>query len=63
VYRTEGSPTSVFRVSLELVPDRLVPCSPRLPGRPSGATLFSADRRAEPTYEAMEVETYFVDPE
>jgi predicted nucleic acid-binding protein len=28
-----------------------------------GATLFSADRRAQPTYEAMEVETYFVDPE
>jgi len=28
-----------------------------------GATLISADRRAEPTYEAMEVETYFVDPE
>jgi hypothetical protein len=28
-----------------------------------GATLISADRRAEPTYEAMEVETYFIDPD
>lgn len=27
------------------------------------ATLISADRRAEPTYEAMEVQTYWVDPE
>jgi predicted nucleic acid-binding protein len=27
------------------------------------ATLISADRRAESTYEAMEVETYWVDPE
>jgi predicted nucleic acid-binding protein len=28
-----------------------------------GATLISADRRAQPTYEAMGVETRFVDPE
>jgi hypothetical protein len=28
-----------------------------------GGHLISADRRAEPTYEAMEVATYFVDPE
>ncbi len=28
-----------------------------------GATLISADRRAQPTYEAMEVETHFIDPE
>jgi predicted nucleic acid-binding protein len=28
-----------------------------------GATLFSADRRAQPTYEVMGVKTRFVDPE
>jgi len=28
-----------------------------------GATLISADRRAQPTYEAMGVEAQFIDPE
>jgi predicted nucleic acid-binding protein len=28
-----------------------------------GATLISADRRAQPTYEAMGVQAQFIDPE
>jgi predicted nucleic acid-binding protein len=28
-----------------------------------GATLISADRRAQPTYEAMDIEAHFIDPE